>query len=87
MSSFDAAIAALRNQRVRTKGIIAHRLGFDEFRDRYPDLGRRPHRAQGSSSSSANPTRSLRNLIDIVYGAVWIPRSVNRARSPARMVS
>lgn len=47
MSSFDAAIAALRNQRVRTKGIIAHRFGLDEFRGRYPDLGRRPHRAQG----------------------------------------
>jgi threonine dehydrogenase-like Zn-dependent dehydrogenase len=46
MSSFDAAIAALR-KRVRTKGIIAHRFGPDEFRDRYPDLGRRPHRAQG----------------------------------------
>ena len=46
MTSFAAAIAALRTGRVRTDGIISHKFAPGRLRQSLGDPGLRPHRAQ-----------------------------------------
>ena len=47
ITSFGAAIAALRTGRVRTDGIITHRFGLDDYGKALDALAQRPDGAQG----------------------------------------
>ena len=46
MTSFGAAIAALRSGRARTDGIITHRFSLDDYGKALDALARRPDRPQ-----------------------------------------
>ena len=51
ITSFAAAIAALRGGRARTDGIITHRFSLDDYGKALDALAERPRRAQGRHRS------------------------------------